>query len=147
MKKKGKLGGAVGIGVVLACFGYLIYGNIGENLVYFLTPAEVLAQGTKVIDKPIKLGGQVVPGTVKWDAAAMVLEFTLQDADGKIAVRAKKEPPAMFREGQGVVVEGRMTSAGVFECTNLMVKHSNEYRPPDKDHPKPQDTYRSLIRP
>lgn len=52
----------------------------------------------------------------------------------------------MFREGQGVVVEGRLNREGVFEASTVMVKHSNEYRPPEDGHPKPEDTYRSLIR-
>jgi len=146
MNRKGRIGGIIGLVVVLASFGYLIYGNIGDNLVYFLTPGEVLAQGPKVLERPIKLGGQVVPGSVKWDAEQILLEFKLTDVGGEITVRARKEPPAMFREGQGVIVEGRMTKEGIFECTSLMVKHSNEYRPPDKDHPKPQEMYKSLIK-
>jgi cytochrome c-type biogenesis protein CcmE len=52
----------------------------------------------------------------------------------------------MFREGQGVVVEGKLNRDGVFEASTVMVKHSNEYRPPEDGHPRPADTYRSLIR-
>ena len=50
----------------------------------------------------------------------------------------------MFKEGIGVVVEGKYTHEGVFESTNLMVKHSNEYEPPHGD--KPADMYESLIK-
>jgi cytochrome c-type biogenesis protein CcmE len=132
--------------VVLAGFGYLVAGGIGDNLVYFVTPAELLAKGESVYDKPIRLGGQVMPGTVQWDADKLDLRFTLQDEDGKVQVRSRRAPPQMFREGQGVIVEGKYTSAGVFESSNLMVKHSNEYRPPADGHPKPEEMYRSLIR-
>jgi cytochrome c-type biogenesis protein CcmE len=145
MKRKhvGLIAGAV---IVLAGFGYLVVGGIGDNLVYFWTPGELLAQGQAAYDRPIRLGGQVMPGTVQWDAAGLDLRFVLQDEDGKVEVRARRAPPQMFREGQGVIVEGKYTRAGVFESSNLMVKHSNEYRPPQDGHPKPEEMYRSLIR-
>ena len=63
----------------------------------------------------------------------------------KIDVHSKGAPPQMFRDGMGVVVSGRLRHPGVFESTELMVKHSNEYHPP-KDGQKPQDMYRSLIK-
>ena len=51
----------------------------------------------------------------------------------------------MFRDGMGVVVEGRYLASGVFHCTNLMVKHSNEYRAP-KPGESPQEAYKTLIK-
>jgi cytochrome c-type biogenesis protein CcmE len=147
MRGKKAIGGAVALIVVLSGFGYLMYGNIGENLVYFHTPGELLALGPEAYDRPYRLGGQVVPGTVKWNADALDLRFTLQDEDGVIEVQSRKAPPAMFREGQGVIVEGKLNRAGVFESSNLMVKHSNEYRPPEGHMETPDEKYRDLIRP
>lgn len=144
--KRNRVGLVVAIVVVLAGFAYLVVGGIGENLVYFWTPGELLAQGPAAYDRPIRLGGQVMPGTVQWDAGQLDLRFVLQDRDGKVVVRSRRAPPQMFREGQGVIVEGKYTRAGVFESSNLMVKHSNEYRPPADGHPKPAEMYRSLIR-
>jgi cytochrome c-type biogenesis protein CcmE len=132
--------------VVLGGFGYLLAGGIGDNLVYFWTPGELLAQGTAAYDRPLRLGGQVMPGTVRWDAEKLDLRFTLQDEESRVEVRSRRAPPQMFREGQGVIVEGRYTRSGIFESSNLMVKHSNEYRPPADGHPKPEEMYRSLIR-
>jgi cytochrome c-type biogenesis protein CcmE len=140
------LGGILAAVVVLSGFGYLMYGGIGDNLVYFVTPGELLAKGPEAYDKPIRLGGQVVPGTVRWDADALDLRFTLQDEDGVIDVLSRKAPPAMFREGQGVIVEGRLARSGVFESSSVMVKHSNEYRPPEAHEELPADKYRDLIR-
>lgn len=142
---KRKVGLALGLIIVLSSFGYLVYGNIGENLVFFHTPGELLAQGSEAYEKPFRLGGQVVPGSVQWNAEALDLRFTLQDQDGQIRVVSHKAPPAMFREGQGVIVEGRLNSEGVFESSSVMVKHSNEYRPPEDGHPKPEDMYKSLL--
>jgi cytochrome c-type biogenesis protein CcmE len=145
MKRK-RAGLLIAAVVVLAGFGYLVAGGIGDNLVYFVTPGELLAKGEAVYEKPIRLGGQVMPGTVHWDAASIDLRFVLQDEEGRVEVRSRRAPPQMFREGQGVIVEGKYTRAGVFESTNLLVKHSNEYRPPEDGHPKPTEMYRSLIR-
>ena len=141
-----KVGLALALIIVLSSFGYLVYGGIGENLVYFVTPGELLAKGSQAYEKPIRLGGQVMPGTMAWDADAVDLRFTLQDENGQVAVHSSKAPPAMFREGQGVIVEGKLSRDGVFEASTVMVKHSNEYRPPEDGHPKPEDMYRSLIR-
>lgn len=128
--KKSRLGLIITLLIVLAGFGYLVYGGIGNNLVYFLTPGELLAKGENVYDKPVRLGGQVVPGTVKWNADELDLRFVLRDAEGTVPVHSSKAPPQMFREGQGVVVEGKLNRAGTFEATSLMVKHSNEYKAP-----------------
>jgi cytochrome c-type biogenesis protein CcmE len=132
--------------IVLGGFGYLIYGGLDDNLVYFLTPSELQAKGDSAYGKPVRLGGMVVPGTVTWNAEAIDLRFTLADSKGKTEVHSKKAPPQMFREGQGVIVEGRLNRAGVFESTSLMVKHSNEYKAPH-DAEKPQDAYKTLIKP
>lgn len=143
---KRKIGLIVAAIMVLSSFGYLVYGGIGENIVYFVTPGELLAKGGEAYDKQIRLGGQVMPGTVQWDADALDLRFTLQDQDGQVTVHSKKAPPAMFREGQGVIVEGRLNRNGIFESSTVMVKHSNEYRPPeDGTHPSSAEMYKSLI--
>jgi cytochrome c-type biogenesis protein CcmE len=144
--KKKAIGGILAMVIILSGFGYLMYGGIGENLVYFHTPGELLALGSDAYEKPFRLGGQVVPGTVKWNADDLDLRFTLQDEDGVIEVQSRKAPPSMFREGQGVIVEGKLNRAGVFESSNLMVKHSNEYRPPEDHEQLPADKYRDLIR-
>jgi cytochrome c-type biogenesis protein CcmE len=143
MKRRsfGLIAGAV---VILSGFGYLVYGGIGDNIVYFLTPGELHARGERAVDAPVRLGGQVKPGSVRWDAQQLDLRFVLQDADGEVEVHSTKAPPQMFREEMGVVVEGRLRRGGVFEATNLMVMHSNEYRAPEEGS-HPRDLYRSLI--
>ena len=131
--------------VVVAAFAYLLSGKIGSNLVYFYTPSELLAQGEKAYGAPVRLGGQVVPGSVKWDAPTTDLQFVMQDGKAQIPVHSHGAPPQMFRDGIGVVVEGKYASGGTFEATELLVKHSNEYRPP-KPGQQPQDMYKSLIK-
>lgn len=122
----------------------LIMGGLQQNVVYFLTPSELLARGAEVYDTPLRLGGQVKPGTKAWDAESLHLQFVLTDSIGEVHVVSTGAPPSMFREGIGVVVEGRYHESGTFEATNLMVKHSNEYEAPHGDTP-PSETYKSLI--
>src|SRR5687768_8084596 len=129
---------------VAGAFGYLIYGGIGDNLVYFLSPKELLAKGTAAYDVPVRLGGQVVPGSVQWNADRLELRFRVTDGAEQVSVRSKGAPPQMFRDGMGVVVEGRYRRGGEFESHNLMVKHSNEYRAP-KPGEQPHELYKTLV--
>lgn len=140
-----RLGLVAGLLVLLSGFGYLLWGGIGESLVYFLTPTELVAKGADGYEVPVRLGGMVVPGSVHWDAERLDLRFRLADAERDVEVHATSAPPQMFREGIGVIVEGRLQRDGVFQATNLMVKHSNEYRPPHEGE-RPEDLYKDLIR-
>lgn len=135
----------VAAAIMAGVFGYLMFGGLDQNVVFFLTPAELLAKGAKGYDVPVRLGGQVVPGSVKWDADKLDLRFSVQDGKGLVAVHSRGAPPQMFRDGMGIVVEGRYRRDGVFDASNLMVKHSNEYRAP-KPGESPQEMYKSLMK-
>ena len=135
----------IGALVIVAAFAYLLYGGLAKNVVYFLTPNELLAKGTRAVDVPVRLGGQIKPGSVVWNDTTLDLRFTITDGKSDIAVKSRGTPPQMFRDGIGVVVEGRYLNDGVFHCTNLMVKHSNEYRPP-KAGESPHEAYRTLMK-
>ncbi len=145
MKSRKGIGLVVALVLVLGAFGYMVYGGIGENLVYFLEPPELLARGEAAYDTPVRLGGMVVPGSVVWDAEAINLSFEMKSSGTEtIEVHSSKAPPQMFRENMGVVVEGKLTRAGVFEASNVMVRHSNEYSPPAPGE-DPHTKYRSLV--
>lgn len=143
--KKGKPLLVLATVLVLGGFGYLIWGGLGSNLVYFLTPAELLARGDAAYETPVRLGGQVVPGSINWDAEALDLRFQVSDGSEQLEVRSTGAPPAMFRDTMGVIVEGSLDRSGVFHSTNLMVRHSNEYKAPPEGH-RPEDVYQTLIR-
>jgi len=144
MNRSKKMWAGIGAVAIVGAVGMLLAGGLKENVVYFLTPSELVAQGTSAVDRPLRLGGQVKPGSVNWDAEAMDLRFVVQDSVSEVHVASTGAPPAMFRDGIGVVVEGSMGPNGTFESTNLMVKHSNEYRPPHGDS-VPEAMYESLI--
>jgi cytochrome c-type biogenesis protein CcmE len=142
MKRPWILAGAV---VILAVFAWLLFGGLQKNVVFFLTPQELLAKGNEGVGVPVRLGGQVKPGSLKWDAKALDLRFTVTDGAREIQVHSTGAPPQMFREGMGVIVEGRVGAGGVFDATNLMVKHSNEYRAP-KPGEEAHEKYKTLIK-
>ncbi len=109
---------------------YLAMGGIGENLVYYWSPTELKASGNQAVGASIRLGGLVEPGSIEREADGLTLRFAVTDGAESVRVSAHTVPPAMFREGIGVVVEGTMRSDGWFETRRLMVKHDNEYAPP-----------------
>ncbi|MFL5354279.1 cytochrome c maturation protein CcmE [Archangium sp.] len=121
-----------GAGLALVAFG-----NIGENLVYYWRPSEMLGQGEKAYGPTIRLGGQVQPGSVQWNEQHTTLNFRVMDDEkpgaATVLVRTTEVPPQMFRERIGVVVEGTFDSTHVFQGSRLMVNHSNEYRAPKTD--------------
>ncbi|MDT7921379.1 MAG: cytochrome c maturation protein CcmE [Thermus sp.] len=119
----------LGLIVILGALAYLVFGGLGQNLVYFLTPSEYLENQLKYQNRPVRLGGLVKPGTVQYDKDRLELRFVLTDGVAEVPVLHKGTPPGMFKEGQGVVVEGRFQD-GVFQGTNLLVKHSENYQPP-----------------
>lgn len=148
MNKSKKIWAGVGVLAIIGGIAMLIAGGLSSNVVYFLTPSELRAElaerADEIVDQPLRLGGQVKEGSLTWDAEALDLRFVVADSLGEVPVRSTGAPPAMFKEGIGVVVEGRYTHDGVFESKNLMVKHSNEYEPPHGE--KPEEMYESLIK-
>lgn len=142
MKKKTVIGGAA---IIVATFAWLLFGGLRENVVFFLTPQELLAKGTDGVGVPVRLGGQVKPGSVQWNAETLDLRFTVTDGAGEMAVHSTGAPPQMFRDGMGVIVEGRVGSGGVFQASGLMVKHSNEYKAP-KPGEEAHEKYKTLIK-
>lgn len=123
---------ALGIAAIAAVLVFLAVGGIGKNLIYYWSPSELVSAGDEAHGATVRLGGVVAPGSVVRSADGLELVFTVVDGAGQVPVRARAVPPAMFREGIGVVVEGRLSDAGVFETERLMVKHDNEYQPPSE---------------
>ncbi len=120
---------------------FISLGNLGQNLVYYWSPGEMLGKGTQAYGATIRLGGIVQAGSIQWEPSHTRLRFRV--ADGKapeatsVLVSSSEVPPQMFREGIGVVVEGNFAPSQVFTAHRLMVNHSNEYRPPkagDEQH-------------
>ena len=117
------LGGVGLIGAAVA----LILTALSQNIVYFYAPAELkqhpLAEGQR-----FRLGGLVTQGSVKREADNVV-DFTVTDLKATVPVRYQGILPDLFREGQGVVAEGRLGPGGVFLAEQVLAKHDERYMP------------------
>ncbi len=129
----------LGSALILGIIGVLIYQGLSNDLVYYITPSELLAKPNP-IGQSFRLGGQVRPGSVTLNAKTRYLRFVLQDPKASVQVVSHNLPPQMFRPGIGVVVEGTYTGS-MFSATNLMVKHSNSYRAPKPGQTPVSDDY------
>ena len=128
--KKARLFVAAVLLIAGGALAYLVVGGVEQNLVYYLTPSELLAKGPDGIGANVRLGGMVAKDTINWQPENTTLSFTVKDAGASIKVHANAIPPEMFREGIGVIVEGSLDSDGLFTTARLMVRHSNEYKAP-----------------
>lgn len=117
------------VGVVLAVIAYLAFSSVGNALVYYLTPTELLDRGDAAVDQTVRLGGQVEVGSVAGPATD--LTFVLTDGEASIPVHSTVAPTRSFREGSGAVVEGALGPDGVFEATQVIVKHDENYEAPE----------------
>ncbi len=120
------------LAIAAGVLAFIALGGIGENLVYYWSPTELLEAGDRAVGASIRLGGLVAPGSIAYGEGSELL-FEVTDGRNVVAVRSEAVPPAMFREGIGVVVEGTMGPNDTFQTQRLMVKHDNEYRPPDEE--------------
>ena len=131
----------VGILIVLAALGYMIYAGVTESVVYFVTPTELSAAPTP--GKAYRLGGMVEKGSVDWKPATLDLSFKVSDGQTHVLVKHHGTPPDLFGEGRGAVVEGKWTPQGYFQATQILAKHSEEYKAP-RDGAQP--THDELIK-
>ena len=122
------------IAIALGAFAMIAYSGISKNLVYYWTPSDLKANGDKAYGANIRLGGMVVPGSIR-KLGGSAVEFDVKDATDVVRVKTSTVPPQMFRENIGVVVEGTMMRGGYFQSSRLMVSHNNEYKAPEKGHP------------
>ena len=139
MSRRGKF--VVGGLVIVAAIAYLIWAGVSQSVVYFVTPSELLA--APVATKTYRLGGLVLPGSLKWEPQSLDLSFTLSDGRANVSVKHKGAPPDLFAEGRGAVVEGAWTREGYFKASLILAKHSEEYKAP---HDGAEPGYKELIK-
>lgn len=106
----------------------MLVGGLSGSLVYYVTPTEILGRGSAAVGEPLRLGGQVVPGSVSRDEG--VVRFVVTDGTTRMTIVHRGDTPALFRSGTGVVLEGTYRDDGAFHSDTMLVKHSEEYRPP-----------------
>lgn len=130
--------------VVVAAVAGLVYSGVKESMLYFYTPTELMQERDAARGKALRIGGMVVEGSVRWDPQNLLLTFQLTDGQSTVPVRHKGTAPDLFKEGTGAVVEGTWTPEDYLRSTNIMAKHSEEYKPPEK--PETVESKKELFR-
>jgi cytochrome c-type biogenesis protein CcmE len=125
-RKQKRLAIIAGLGAVLAIAATLIFIALRDQIVFFYSPSEVkekaIATGT-----PIRLGGLVKADS--WTCTGGTFNFVVTDGASELVAHYKGLLPDLFREGQGVVVEGAVATDGSFAATNVLAKHDENYMP------------------
>jgi cytochrome c-type biogenesis protein CcmE len=116
--------GLTGLGVAAG----LALSAFQSNLVFFYTPTQVLS-GEAPVNKPFRVGGLVEPGSVKKDGFKVI--FVVTDTAKSIPVRYEGILPDLFREGQGIVAQGRLGADNQFVAEQVLAKHDENYMPPE----------------
>lgn len=118
----------LGVAVVIAVIAYVAFSSVGNALVYYVTPTELLARGEDAFGVTVRLGGLVKVGSVQGEAPNLV--FVLTDGTTEITVHTVSAPTRSFREGIGAVVEGVLGVDHGFEASQVIVRHDENYVAP-----------------
>lgn len=113
-----------GLGVAAA----LVLTAFSDNLVFFHSPSDVVEKHLPA-DKRFRVGGLVEQGSVKRDG--LVTDFVVTDLKHSVAIRYTGMLPDLFREGQGIVADGRLDRQGRFIASEVLAKHDENYMPPE----------------
>ena len=128
--KRRRLWLLVGSLSVLGVAAALVLTALDDSLVFFYSPTQV-AEKKPGPERRFRLGGLVETGSVKRSADSQEVYFRITDLKGTIDVTYRGLLPDLFREGQGVIAEGSLTSAGLFIAREVLAKHDENYMPPE----------------
>ena len=130
MTRKQRRGVLIGTGVaILSLAAVLILFALKDSVVFFHTPSDIVEKKIPAGQR-IRLGGLVAKGSVK-RGEGLHVTFTVTDTLKEIPVSFDNVLPDLFREGQGVVTEGKLDAAGVFAADSVLAKHDENYMPPE----------------
>ena len=123
---------------VLALIGAVLLAMWGlkDRAAYFVTPSDIAA-GKTTPDKAMRLGGMVVKGSLRRDPDGLTVRFTVSDLKAETPVVFRGITPDLFKEGNGVVAEGRLQPDGLFVADNILAKHDERYMPPQMANEAP----------
>jgi len=114
----------------LAVVAGLVLSAFQQNLVFFFTPSQVAANEAPQ-GKIFRIGGMVETGSVKRQPDGVTVRFIVTDTARAVPVVYRGALPDLFREGKGVVAQGRVGPDGVFQASEVLAKHDENYMPPE----------------
>ena len=124
------------IGAGLAVLGIaaaLVLNAFQSNLVFFFSPSQV-ASNEAPVDRAFRIGGMVESGSLKRQPDGLTVKFNVTDTAKVIPVVFTGILPDLFKEGKGVVAQGRLGPDGIFRATDVLAKHDENYMPPEAGH-------------
>lgn len=123
------------LAIVVAALTWIAIRGLTGNFVYYLTPADIMSHHKANVGERVRLGGYVVPGSVRQTSSA--LTFTVTDGTDSMPVTDIGSVPELFKPGQGVVLEGSLGADGRFHSDTLLIQHNGDYQPPKPGEPPP----------
>ncbi|MBM3392667.1 MAG: cytochrome c maturation protein CcmE [Betaproteobacteria bacterium] len=134
MKPRHKRFALIGGGVaVLGIAAALVLNAFQSNLVFFFTPTQVAA-GEAPKGKTFRIGGMVKEGSLKRQPDGLTMQFIVTDTAKEFPVAYTGILPDLFREGKGVVAQGKLGENGLFTASEVLAKHDENYMPPEAQH-------------
>jgi len=118
--------GLAGLGIAAA----LVLNAFQNNLVFFFSPTQVAAREAPV-HKTFRVGGLVEQGSLKREDDGLTVRFVVTDLKHTLPVVYKGILPDLFKEGKGVVAQGRLGNDGIFRADEVLAKHDENYMPPE----------------
>jgi cytochrome c-type biogenesis protein CcmE len=123
------VGGLAALGIAAT----LVFNALQSNLVFFFTPTQVASKEAP-LNRAFRIGGLVEAGSVKRQSDGRTVHFVVTDTAQSIPVVYQGLLPDLFREGKGVVTQGKLDGSGVFHATEVLAKHDENYMPVEADH-------------
>ncbi|MBF0296875.1 MAG: cytochrome c maturation protein CcmE [Magnetococcales bacterium] len=131
---------------VVGALGTLIFSSFTGALVYFHTPAEITAKAGELNGKKVRIGGMVQAGSLVKEPGTLKIRFLVSDGKSHLPVRYEGMVPDLFREGQGVVVEGVWRTGQDFAADTILAKHSEDYVPVEMSEQGIAKSQKSLLK-
>ena len=128
-KRRRLLGLTLGLGMLGAATA-MVLAAFNDNLVFFYSPSDLAAKASSP-GRRIRIGGLVETQSLRREADGRSVDFRVTDGKTDVVVVYDGALPDLFREGQGVVAEGRLRGDGVFVATSVLAKHDEKYMPPE----------------
>ncbi len=120
----------IGLVVVVATLAFLLYSGLRDTMVYYMTPSELVAKvqaGTLTEEDGLRVSGQVIPESVRWDPEKFRLTFQMTDGEATFEAMYDNVAPDNLLSGEDVILEGIYKPNGHFMASKVMVKCPSKY--------------------
>ena len=134
MKPRTRRGLAIAAGLAtLGVATLLVLNAFQSNLVFFFSPSQIAANEAPR-DRSFRIGGLVEEGSIQRDGQSLTVNFVVTDMAQRVPVSYTGMLPDLFKEGKGVVAQGKLGEDGHFTATEVLAKHDENYMPPEAQH-------------